>query len=231
MAKREDGVKLDSFRAEGGVFVDSSSSGSSGSSGSSPSAGSSCSNVFPSGASTSASTASVNIGYLANIVDSPGDVITTQNLTEVTPPSCGADSCSESGTLSSPIYYSTFPGGTDVVVNYAATYNFTPGDYGSLTTSTYTTLTFEPGTYTFNGDVNIGSSSNVSVSGAGAVLIYVNGDFGLGSSLVFNTSATSSQNIFVYSTGNMVFSSYANAQLTAYAEGSICRWRQCQYLF
>ncbi len=199
----------------------SASSSSSSSSSSTSSGAANCSAIFPSTASNSSLTGSVHIGNQSNLLNSPNDIIVTKQLSEISPPSCGLENCIESGTTSTSFNFTDFPGGPDIMVNYATTHNFVPGDYGSLTTGSITTLNFEPGVYTFDGDVEIEWGTIISASMDGTVEIYINGNLGIRGNIQLNMSGNPNRHFFIFTTGNMMLWYDSDSTFAGYAKGTI----------
>lgn len=151
-----------------------------------------CEDVFPDGVSNVQNANSITFGWDSRIFASPDNILETNNLIDNGNPgtSCNTSDCSASGNTAEDINYNSFVNNQpDVSLGYQATGTVSAGDYNNLSLASESTLTMNPGVYTFRGAVDLQYLSEIIVSGAGTVVIYVRGAITLNSQAVINNAA------------------------------------------
>ncbi|MEY4589479.1 MAG: hypothetical protein RL497_1555 [Pseudomonadota bacterium] len=189
----------------------------------------SCSGVFPSGIASTGNSSTVTIHSGARVNSSPGNQITTKNyVTYSVENYCGSVPCTATNTTSSTATdYNTFPGGSSVYVNYAASQSFASStNFTSLGMNTNATVNFAPGDYTIQGNFAIGGgtpASQINVSSTGTVRIFVQGNLDIGSETQINmgTGGGSTRFIYFYVRGTTVLQTSADLKAIIYSKGAV----------
>lgn len=164
----------------------------------------SCSDQFPDGLQNSDSNGEIKFNWQAKLLNSPDNILDTQDLNDGSGGvSCDTTTCSASNNLVPKVNFATFAGGNDVNVGFAQTLTLSPGDYDNLSMSSQATLLLEPGIYTFDKQVNIGSQSTIELTEPGSVQFYVNNQVNFNNQTVINSQA-----------GDHYFGLYANKNIT-----------------
>ena len=184
-----------------------------------PGAGS-CS--FPGVAASASDAGQVIIHSGGTIHDAPNNQVVTKNISSDAN-GCGSGViCTKTDTVA-PAFTDipAFPAGTDVIVAYGETYNFTPGAYGSVNINSDTTLNFAPGDYTFTNSLTIGSGSTVNVSSPGLVRIFIDSGFAAAANVTVNAGGGTTEFLFIYALTYLNFESGSSGRLIGYTGGDM----------
>ena len=181
-----------------------------------------CEEVFPDGLSSSSTSSEITFRDSASVINSPDNILDTQVINDASGGvSCDGSPCAISGGVVPEIDFTSFSTGEpDIVLNFAQTLTVSPGDYGSLDLQTQSTLTMEPGVYTFSGMAAMAFEAEIIVSSPGTVAIYVNGDVFQRFSAVINADG-GDKNVFLYSRANVALSGDSSFNGAIYARGSL----------
>lgn len=174
----------------------------------------SCASVFPDGVSSNNSSGSIQFGFNSRTTASPDNVLDTTNLIDGSfGSSCDTTSCNASNNVVPALSYNSFPGGTNVSIGFASSQTLSPGDYGSISTGAFSSLTLTPGDYTVSGNLSIGFLSQLLVSGAGTVRLFVDGAVTFSSSATINNGSASQLVVYANSTISLTSPSTVNGFL------------------
>jgi hypothetical protein len=184
----------------------------------------SCPAIFPDGLQNShtGGNAYVNFGWESRLVNSPDNILAVRNLYDNAGPtgSCDGTACTASGTAAASSNYTNFPGGANVFVGWNQTRTLAPGDYRSLSVGSSATLYLQPGTYTFSGNVDIGSGAQIIVASSGTARVFVAGRVDINSEAQVN-AANGSSYLFLYARGAVEVGWRANLSAVMYGERDI----------
>lgn len=183
-----------------------------------------CSAVFPDAISNSQTTGSIYIGIRASVSGSPDNILDTTNLSVnenfFTVFSCTTGRCSSSGTVVPAASFSSFSGGTNVVVANNSSLTLAPGNYASLTVGSGATLTMAPGQYTFSGTANFQNNSRLTINAAGTTRLFVASTVQVGSGVLLNTAPTG-RYLLLYSGSTLSAQTFSTLNAAIYTQGNI----------
>jgi len=181
-----------------------------------------CEEVFPDGLSSSSPSGEITFRDSASVINSPDNILDTQVINDESGgASCNGALCSASGNIVGEIDFNSFSTGEpDIVIFFGQTQTVSPGDYGRLELQTQSTLTMEPGVYTFSDTVALDFEAEIIVSSPGTVVIYSNGDVFQRFSAVINSQG-GDRNVFVYSRGDVSVSGDSPFNGVIYARGDV----------
>ncbi|WP_440876238.1 DUF6701 domain-containing protein [Thalassotalea sp. PLHSN55] len=214
-----------------------------------------CSAVFPDGVqnSSNASDATITFGWDARIINSPDNILATRRplIDYSGGVSCNTTACSnqQNPTAAEEINFNSFVNRSpDVSVGFEQSMSIAPGDYDDLNMSRNSTLTLDPGIYTFRGSFSVGYQAEIIISSPGTVQILVRGNINVNTEAVINSDRDASNLLlfsrddisiqsdakvkaFIYSRENIFVNSFAEVTGAINARGSIDLIRESRVIF
>lgn len=160
-----------------------------------------CTDVFPDAVSNSRGSGQVQFGFGSRIINSPDNIIDTENLNDNAGggTSCNGVSCTASNMTAENGNFNTFPNNQpDITLGFQGTQTISAGNYDDLNLGSEAVLTMNPGVYAFRGNVNLGFRAQIIIASPGAVTIYVRGTVGLNTEAEINTSGVD-RYVFLFS--------------------------------
>ena len=125
-----------------------------------------CDAIFPDAISNSKNSGKIQFYFNSKVINSPDNILDTVNLMDGagTNKSCDGISCSKSNLVVPEGDFNSFPNGSNISIPFNTTLVVPPGNYGSLTVNSSTTLELSPGLYTFRKAVKFLGSANLKIN-------------------------------------------------------------------